>query len=152
MGEIDIEGRLLGRVGDVFALQADQLDSPLHWSELTDDTFKQRLFPGTVGADEGQQAAGSNFALEMMHGRMPLVAKRQVIEAADSCCRRHHDSAQWIVTHSNSRAPQAQIRRETAPAHSAGLGRGRGAASCFSIRLASVLEHYFQRDRYNKVA
>ena len=130
-GETGIEGRLLGEVGDVFALQADQLDSPLHWPEFTDDAFEQRRFPGAIGSDKGQQAPGGYFALEMMHGRMPLVAKRQVIEADNSRCRRVHDSAQWIVTHSNSRAPEAQIRRETAPAHSAGLGRAGGGGELF---------------------
>ena len=122
---------MLGEVGDFFALQADQLDSPLHWSELTDDAFEQRRFAGTVGTNEGQQAAGGNLAIKMVYGRMPFVTECQVNEADNRCCRRVHDSAQWIVTHNSSRAPAAQSRRETTPAHRAGLGRAEGGNKLF---------------------
>jgi len=82
----------------------------------------------------------------MMHGRMPLVAKRQVIEADNCRCRRVHDSAQWIVTHSRSRAPEAQIRRETALAHRAGLGRAGGGGKLFFNPAGIGAGPLFSRD------
>jgi hypothetical protein len=41
-GETAIERRLLRQIGDVFALDAVEPNSPLHRTQFADDAFEQR--------------------------------------------------------------------------------------------------------------
>ena len=66
--------------GDLPALQAVQADPPLQGSQFAGDALEQRRFAGAVGADDGQQTAGSDFATQVVHGGMPVVAERQIVK------------------------------------------------------------------------
>ena len=72
---------LLRQVGDRPALQAVPVYPPLQRSQFAGDTLGQCRLAGTVGADDGQQTAGSDFAAQVVHGWMPVVAERQVVKA-----------------------------------------------------------------------
>src|SRR5207253_4970366 len=44
------------------------------------DAAEQRRLAGTVRADHSEQAACGNLAIEMMHGRVAVIAQRDVAE------------------------------------------------------------------------
>src|SRR5262249_8131207 len=70
---------------------------------------EQRRLAGAVGTDHGEQRAGGNFAGEMMHGRMPLIAERDV---AKGDLRSHaHLIASQTMPHSAALTAIAATRR-----------------------------------------
>jgi hypothetical protein len=132
--EARIERRLLRQVGDLPALQAVPVDPPLQRSQFAGDTLEQRRLAGAVGADDGQQTAGSDFAAQVVHGWMPVVAERQVVKADlhfggswREWVKRSgsvQSSAQKTVIHSSSSAAMAHNRRVAALLQSTGSSFG----------------------------
>src|SRR5262249_55008572 len=70
----------LRQVGDVLRAQAATLDAAGERLEHTDDALEQRRLAGPIRADHRDQRSGLDRAIEMVHGRMPLVAERNVAE------------------------------------------------------------------------
>jgi hypothetical protein len=60
-----------------------QVDAALQRSQFAGNALEQRRFAGAVGADDGQQAAGGNLAVQVVNRRMAIVAQRQIVEAQD---------------------------------------------------------------------
>ena len=75
---VDIGG--LRQIGDIPDIEiAGQIDARQRLEDA-DQPSKQRRFAGAVGADDRQQRARRDLAVEMMHRRMPVVAQRDVTE------------------------------------------------------------------------
>lgn len=120
-GKAAVERRLLGQIGDFATLQADQVDSSLHWPEFTDDSLEQGRFSGAIGPDDGEQRTGSHLSRQMVHGRMPVVAEGQVLESQDRRTCRGHDMAQNTAAQRTIKAPKPQAKRDSTLWHKAGL-------------------------------
>src|SRR5579863_1635412 len=70
----------LRQIGDVADVETIGEDRAGQGFEDPDNAPEQRRLAGTVGADHREQRAGRDLAIEVMHGRMPVVAQRDVAE------------------------------------------------------------------------
>ena len=70
----------LRQIGDVLRPHAVALDPAGERLDDADHALEQRRLAGAVRADHGGQRAGPHRAVEMMHGRMAVVAERQIAE------------------------------------------------------------------------
>jgi hypothetical protein len=128
-----VKRRLLRQVGDLPPLDPVQLDAPLQRTQFAGNPLEQRRLAGAVGADDRQQAAGSHFAVQVVHRRMSVVAQGQVVETQQwfgarnpgSVRRCVQSSAQSTVVHRMTSAPAAQSRRDAPLAQSTGFGFAR---------------------------
>src|SRR5262249_53685817 len=75
---VDVDA--LRQVGDVPVVEAAEIDRAGQRLQNAGEPAKQRRLAGAVGADHGEQRAGSDLAREVMHGRMPLIAERDVAQ------------------------------------------------------------------------
>ena len=79
---------LLRQIGDAGVAYVD--DGSGHRLQHADDALHQGRFARTVGADDGGQRAGRDRPAQMMHGRMAVVAERQIFEDQARLCHRDH--------------------------------------------------------------
>ena len=68
----------LRQVGDVAGVEAAERDRARERLQHADDAAKQRRLAGAVRADHREQRAGGDLAVEMMHGRMAVIAQRHI--------------------------------------------------------------------------
>ena len=71
----------LRQIGNVAAGEAGQGDRARERRKGSGDALEQGRFAGAVRAANGQQRAALDLAVEMVHGRMPVIAKREIAEA-----------------------------------------------------------------------
>ena len=75
---VDLGG--LRQIGDVLRPHAAELDAAGERLDRADDALEQGRLAGAVRADHRDQRTGIDRAVEMMHGRVPVVAQRQIAE------------------------------------------------------------------------
>jgi hypothetical protein len=71
----------LRQIGDIAGGELAALDAPGERLDHADDALEQGRLAGAVRADHRHQRTGVHGAIEMMHRRVAVVAKRQVVEA-----------------------------------------------------------------------
>ena len=106
---VDVGG--LRQVGDVAALEPTQLDAAGERRQLSDDALEQRRLAGAVRTDDRDQGAVRDRAVQMMHGRMPIIAERQIFEP-QLCV--HGLIAHQSAPHSSKAATAAIATRSSA--------------------------------------
>ncbi len=79
----------LRQIGDVLRLQPPRVDRAGERLEHPDHALEQRRLAGAVRPDHRHQRAGCDRAVEMMHGRMAVVAERQIAKLQRSPTSRH---------------------------------------------------------------
>jgi len=79
--------RRLRQIGDVAAVEPAQVDAAGERRHDADDALEQRRLAGTVGADHREQRAARDHAVEMVHRRVAVIAKRQIVKGQ---LRHHH--------------------------------------------------------------
>jgi hypothetical protein len=75
---VDLGG--LRQVSDILCGKIAALDAARQRLDQADDAFEQRRLACSVRTDDRDQRAGFDRAVEMMHGRMPVIAEREVAE------------------------------------------------------------------------
>ena len=80
IGKVAVDLGDLRQVGDVLRPHAVALDAAGQRLDDADDALEQGRLAGAVRSDHGGQRAGSHRAVEMMHGRMAVIAERQIAE------------------------------------------------------------------------
>ena len=88
-GEAPIDGCALRQIGHATAVDAVQPHAPRQGAEEADNALGERRLAATVRPDDREERAPPDFTVQMVHGRMPVVAERQVLERYD---RRHSNS------------------------------------------------------------
>src|SRR4029453_5362635 len=103
---------LLRKIGDPRSFGAVERDAAAERPKLAGDALEQRRFTGAVRTDDGKERTRLNFAGDVMHGRMPVVAERRVVEGDRGAFRGHaHLKAQSTAPQSNADAAAAKRRR-----------------------------------------
>ena len=135
VGDYDREGpvdvRLLRQVGDVVPRDLAEGDPSFERAERAGHPLQHRGLAGSVGSDDGRQAALVDLAVQAMHGRLPVVAEAQVLKlegvghgppGVDVAQKNAPQSAATIRTAPSSRGP--------APSGSSRIEGVRGPSSC----------------------
>src|SRR6185312_12128919 len=89
----------LRQIGDIPDIEAAQINRSGKRLEDTGEPAKQRRLAGAVRSNHGQQRAGGNLAVEVMHSRVPVIAQCDVVEFD---LRRH---AYLIATSTTAQRP-----------------------------------------------
>src|SRR5262249_6850369 len=71
---------LLRQIGDVARAQPAQVDPAGERRQDADDAFEQGRLAGAIRTDDGHERATLDRAVEVVHGRMTVVAERQIAE------------------------------------------------------------------------
>jgi hypothetical protein len=123
-GEAAVDVDLLRQVGDVAPLQPIEAKAARQRLELPDNALEQGRLACAVRPDEREQIATVNLAGDVVHGRVAVVAERQIVKADGRRLRLGHWSA-----HSQTKA---QSRAEMAPtmARRAGTERRKSEKLC----------------------
>ena len=97
----------LRQVGDVLRRQPAAVDAAGQRLDDADHALEQRRLAGAVRADHRHQRAGLDRAVEMMHGRMPVVAQREIAELQLRGHRIAQNAASQIsaITHADDGEP-----------------------------------------------
>ena len=113
-GEAAVDVDLLRQIGDLVPVEPMQVDRAIEGSKLTHDALEQSRLAGAVGPDKREQLALFHLAGDMVHGRMAIIAKREIVQA-DGNAR----------AHASTQAMQSQSRRTATPpmARRAGTAR-----------------------------
>ena len=69
---------LLRQVSDVAATESRDPDIAVQRLQRADDAFQQRRLAGAIGSDDRGQRPFQERAIQVMDGRMPIVAEREV--------------------------------------------------------------------------
>src|SRR4051812_14145501 len=84
------------------------MDAAVEWSEDADNAAQQCRLAGPVRADHGQQRARGDLTIEVVHGRVTVIAERNVVEMQ----RRHgHLIARKTTPQSTAQTASAAARR-----------------------------------------
>ena len=119
---VDVGG--LRQIGDIARVEAAERDRARQRLEDADQAAKQRRLAGAVRADHGEQRAGCDFAGEMMHRRVAVIAERDVAEIAICAAMAH-----LIASHTTAQSPA--LTASAAPSlETAGMRRIDQVAAC----------------------
>ena len=94
--KVTVDLRLLGKIGDFLAVPDSECDSAVIGCEDAGDGFEQGALAGTVGTDDGGEAAGCKGAGEVVDGRHPVIGDGKVLKGDGAISRLHwiaHDTA-----------------------------------------------------------
>jgi hypothetical protein len=83
---------LLGEIGDVAFLEAVELEAAAKRLQLADDPLEQRRLACAVRSDDGEKLAFGDLAGDVVHGRMAVIAEREIAEG-DGLWTGRHDQA-----------------------------------------------------------
>ena len=108
-GEAAVDVDLLRQIGDLVPVEPMQVDRAIEGSKLTHDALEQSRLAGAVGPDKREQLALFHLAGDMVHGRMAIIAKREIVEADGNA--RAHASTQAMQSQSRSTATPPMARR-----------------------------------------
>ncbi len=92
------------------------LDAAVERLQLADDALEQRRFARAVRPDQRQHVALPDHPLDMVHGRMPVVAEREILKGDGRTSMRDHThaSAHTIKSHSEISSSAAIASRDQA--------------------------------------
>src|SRR6476469_2650470 len=82
--KVAVEFRLLGKIGDFPAVPDAERDAAVIGCEDSDDCLQQGALAGTIGTDDGGEAAGSEGAGKMVDGRHPVIGDGEVLKGDGS--------------------------------------------------------------------
>jgi len=71
----------LREIGEVAGLEPVEAERAGKWLELPDNALEQGRLAGTVRTHQSEQVVADNLARDVVHGRVPVVAERQIVEA-----------------------------------------------------------------------
>src|SRR4029077_9964533 len=104
-----VDLRRLRQIGDIPEIEIARHDPPRERLEDADDAAKQGRLARTIGTDDGEQRAGRNLAIEVMHRRMAVVAERDITGLQSG--RHAHLIASHTMAQRATLTPAAAARR-----------------------------------------
>ena len=127
--EAAVDLDLLRQIGDVRFVEAVAVEAAAERLELADDALEQGRLAGAVRADDGEQRAALDLAGDVMHGGMPVIAERQVVEDDGRL-----GGGDMVMSTPTARRPTAAPRRpprwRAAPAPTGATARSRSRLAC----------------------
>jgi hypothetical protein len=72
--------RSVGEIGDVAFLEAVELEAAAKRLQLAEDPLEQRRLACGVRSDDGEKLAFGDLAGDVVHGRMAVIAEREIAE------------------------------------------------------------------------
>ena len=113
-GKAAVDLDLLRQISDVALVEAVELEAATERLELAHDALEQGRLAGAVRPDNGEKLAARHLAVDVMHGRMPVIAERQVAKGDRRFHVRRQGHAKAQATAPQSSAAAAATRHSRA--------------------------------------